>query len=208
MLTLHAWRRAGLAAAALFIAPACAVHDPFIHHPAPVHTVDDRAYQIGYREGLDHGASDARGGRRFDVDRHRAYRTADVGYRGYGDPNAYRHLFRQGFVSGYEEGYRRYARGGYQYPDRGSRGGYPPVYGSPRYEDPRLLAGENGYRDGFDQGRDDARDGDRFDPVRASRYRSGDRGYNNRYGSRDDYKRAYRAAFQQGYADGYGPYRR
>ena len=76
---------------------------------------------------------------------------------------------------------------------------YPPnrgVYRSP--------AADNGYRDGFEAGRDDARDGDRYDPVRTSRYRSGDHNYDGRYGSRDVYKRDYRAAFEQGYREGYG----
>jgi hypothetical protein len=74
------------------------------------------------------------------------------------------------------------------------------VYSSP--------AAEVGFRDGLAQGRDDAGDRRRFDPVRASRYRSGDHDYNNRYGSRDDYRREYRAAFQQGYEQGYRGVRR
>jgi hypothetical protein len=65
-----------------------------------------------------------------------------------------------------------------------------------------------GYRDGYEQGRSDARDRDRYDPVRASRYRSGDHEYNSRYGSREDYKREYRAAFQLGYDQGYRESRR
>jgi hypothetical protein len=64
-------------------------------------------------------------------------------------------------------------------------------------------AAANGYRDGFDQGREDRRDRKRFDPVRAPRYRAGDHDYDRRYGSRDAYKRDYRAAFMQGYEQGY-----
>jgi hypothetical protein len=62
---------------------------------------------------------------------------------------------------------------------------------------------DNGYRDGLEKGREDARDRDSFDPVRHSWYRSGNRGYNNRYGTRDDYKLVYRDGFEAGYAQAY-----
>ena len=65
------------------------------------------------------------------------------------------------------------------------------------------IATENGYRDGFEAGRDDARDRNRFDPVRSKRYREGDHDYDSRYGSRDAYKAEYRNAFRQGYEEGY-----
>ena len=71
------------------------------------------------------------------------------------------------------------------------RAGYPPP------PPPRAayvsLAERNGYRDGVDAGRDDARHRERFDPVRAKRYRDGDHDYDRRYGSRDDYRRDYRS---------------
>jgi hypothetical protein len=83
------------------------------------------------------------------------------------------------------------------------RGAYPPpvARGITR-------AQEVGYRDGMDAGRDDARHRERFDPVRARRYRSADHDYDRRYGSRDEYAREYRAAFERGYRDGYDRSRR
>jgi hypothetical protein len=78
------------------------------------------------------------------------------------------------------------------------RGGYPPA--REVYND---VAARNGYRDGLDAGRDDARHRERFDPVRARRYREGDHDYDRRYGSRDEYKREYRSAFERGYRDGF-----
>ena len=82
------------------------------------------------------------------------------------------------------------------------RAGYPPP--PPPREAYVSAAARTGYRDGFDAGRDDARHRDRFDPVRARRYRDGDHDYDRRYGSRDDYKREYRSSFERGYRDGYG----
>lgn len=62
---------------------------------------------------------------------------------------------------------------------------------------------DNGYRDGLEKGREDARDRDSFDPVRHGWYRSGNRGYNNRYGTKDQYKLVYRDGFEAGYAQAY-----
>ena len=62
---------------------------------------------------------------------------------------------------------------------------------------------DNGYRDGLEKGREDAGDRDSYDPVRHSWYRSGDRGYNSRYGTRDTYKLAYRDGFEAGYDQAY-----
>lgn len=171
---------------------ACATQGAYgRRYPAPVASVDQRAYTRGYDEGRSAGSNDARRNRRFDYSHYSEYRDADDGYRGYGDRNAYRTLYREGFVAGYNDGYRRYAR-----TNRDS------IYPSPggRYISP---AAQNGYRDGYQGGRDDARGHDRYDPIRDSRYRSGDHGYESRYGSRDAYKQQYRAAYEQGYERGY-----
>ena len=63
---------------------------------------------------------------------------------------------------------------------------------------------ENGYRDGIEKGRADGRALESFDPVRHSRYRGADHGYQKRYGSKDDYKLVYRDGFEAGYRDGFG----
>lgn len=61
----------------------------------------------------------------------------------------------------------------------------------------------NGYKDGYEKGREDVGDRDSYDPVRHSRYRAADHGYDQRYGTRDDYKLVYRDGFEAGYEDGY-----
>jgi hypothetical protein len=174
--------------------------------------VERRAQANGYREGVQQGQADARRGRDFSYQRHDEYRDADDGFRrGDGDINLYRRSFRQGFQTGYNEAYNRYARGSYGRDPRGNgsysypgAGSYPNGgYGSSR-RGYGSLAAQNGYRDGIEAGREDARDRDRYDPVRAKRYREGDHDYDSRYGSREEYKRDYRAAFEQGYREGYG----
>lgn len=103
-----------------------------------------------------------------------------------------------------------YAQG--RYPD------YPyPRGGSVRaaYPDP---AYNRGFDEGYRQGLDAARDGDRYDVRRESWYRDGERGYDRRYGSRNEWRQVYRSGFTQGYDRGYregryqinnrGPYRR
>jgi|SRR5687767_8204451 len=66
------------------------------------------------------------------------------------------------------------------------------------------VAYDNGYRDGLEKGREDRGDNDSFDPVRHSRYRSADRGYESRYGTKEQYKLSYRDGFEAGYQQGYG----
>src|SRR5690606_12969654 len=78
----------------------------------------------------------------------------------------------------------------------------------PRYESSRgyayaRIAFENGYRDGLEKGLEALDDRDSYVPVRHSRYRSADRGYQSRYGSKEAYKDAYRDGFREGYDDGY-----
>jgi hypothetical protein len=82
-----------------------------------------------------------------------------------------------------------------------------------RYRDPRWNDGvydrartpayETGFRDGLQRGREDASRRNSYDLNRHSWYRSADRGYENRYGSRRDYERWYREGFESGYAQAY-----
>ena len=206
---------AALLAALVFSTSACASQGASYRYPRSTRGVDQRAYNVGYDEGRQRGEQDARQRRSFNYRRHGDYRDADDGYRGNGDRSSYRSVFRQGFAAGYNDGYRLYSQGGYaqgRYP----RGGYPqgsyPQGGYGSYGGPGNYgsspAAQNGYRDGYEQGRNDARGRNRFDPIGSRRYRSGDHDYDGRYGSRDDYKREYRAAFQAGYDEGYRGSRR
>jgi hypothetical protein len=180
--------------------PACAAAQSYGYRDRYYNNADRRAYENGFREGREDGETDARRNRDFSYSRHDEYRDADDGYRrSDGDRGRYRQSFRRGFEDGYRNAYRGYA---------GSNGGYrdPRGFPSPRpgvvygYRSP---ATDIGYRDGLEAGRDDARDGDSFDPVGSKRYRSADHEYSDRYGSKDDYKREYREAFQRGYQEGY-----
>jgi hypothetical protein len=214
MMKAHRYVTALLLAAGVCAAtPACAgqLYGYGGYPGGGVRDLERRGYDIGYREGLEQGRNDARRGRDFSYSRHDQYRDADQGYRrSEGDREFYRRSYRQGFQTGYTEAYNRNARGGYRGDQRGvypsEYPNYPNAY--PNYPQNRggygSPAAQNGYRDGLEAGRDDARDRDRFDPARAKRYREGDHDYDRRYGSRDEYKREYRAAFEQGYREGYG----
>ena len=63
------------------------------------------------------------------------------------------------------------------------------------------AAYNQGFTDGVTKAREDVRDGDRYDPARHDWYKSGDRGYNSRYGDRADYRADYRSGFVEGYDD-------
>ncbi len=173
----------------------------------PAAAQNNAPFERGYRDGIQQGSKDARDGRRFEPERDRAYRNGDDGYNSrYGNRDAYRNEFRRGFTSGYREGYYNVqGNGRYQRDDRIYQGRRDDIYrGGPGrtrgYQDPAFA---RGYSDGWEKGRDDGRDRDRYDPVRHGDYKDGDNGYDRSYGSKDAYKNNYRSGFRQGYEAGY-----
>jgi len=178
---------AGVAAAA----PACAAQTYGYGYPRNggySRELERRAYDNGFREGAG-GSQDGGAARReFSLPAQEEFRGAEQGHPPRrGDFDLYRRSYRQGFQTGYNEAFNRFTASNGRYP----RGTYPtyPAYPSNRGYPSGSPAAQNGYRDGVEAGRDDARNRGRFDPVRARRYREGDHDYNGRYGSRDDYKR-------------------
>src|SRR5262245_10919702 len=95
--------------------------------------VDQRAYDVGYRQGVREGENDARPGRDYSYTRHDQYRDGDDGYRrADGDREFYRRSYRQGFQTGYNEGYRRYGNGNNRVPGS-TYPTYPNYPSYPRY---------------------------------------------------------------------------
>ena len=181
--------------------------------PVSYYEVRRTAYDQGYREGVKRGEQDARRGDRFGYEDEREFRRADKGYhRRLGDRERYRQVFRDGFAAGYSDAFSRlspYGRNiGRQGPyarqrPYGQQRGYG-TWGGGRYGGNYYSpAFENGARDGYEKGQEDARKSRSFDPLRHSWYRSGNRHYEGRYGSREQYKDVYRRGFQQGYERGF-----
>jgi flagellar biosynthesis/type III secretory pathway protein FliH len=196
------------------------------------------AYDNGFREGLKEGEKDGRKNDRFAYQDERTFQRADKGYhREYGPMDRYRQSFRSGYADGYSDGYQRYTRGyganqsgGYEngravprrdtypngrypnsrdtYPNRNGYPGYPTgSYGG--YGAYGSTAVQNGVNDGYEKGVEAARTNRSFDPLRHAWYRSGDRHYESRDGSREQYKDLYRQGFRDGYDRGFreGRYR-
>ena len=160
------------------------------------------AYNTGYDRGERAGYEDARRGDQFQFVDESEYRNFSRS-RPQDQSEA---RYRDEFLRGFEAGYRR----GYNGTERRNVG--PPPWSNGRgYARGRGVfdrAVEYGYQDGYEAGMNDARDRDAFDPVGERRYRSGDRGYEREYGTREAYRIRYRDAFRQGYEQGfYGPYR-
>jgi flagellar biosynthesis/type III secretory pathway protein FliH len=196
------------------------------------------AYDNGFREGLKQGEKDGRKNDRFAYQDDNTFRRADKGYhREFGPVDRYRQSFRTGYAAGYNDGYQRYApnygygnsrngigrsvprrdtRDPYGNPNGGRYPTYPQQYpgqqypgSSGRYGGYTDIAVQNGVNDGYEKGVDDARHNRASDPVRQSWYRSGDRHYDSRFGSREQYKDLYRQGFRDGYERGFreGRYR-
>ncbi len=170
------------------------------------------AHDRGYQSGIAIGRDDARRGWSQDVSRHDVYRRANVGFTVGGlSIQFYQTSFRRGFDDGYRTGYAEirigagrtpgYGYGGAAYPEQVYRGGYGGYggYGYARQD----IAFDRGFNDGYREGLEDARDGDRYDVVGQRNYRRGDKGYNRRYGPRDAYSVVYRDGFRAGYDRGY-----
>lgn len=201
---------AALSATPLFSACAYAQY-PYGQHRDGGYYSASQPFDIGYREGWEHGRDDGRRGRDFAFQHAREYQRADEGYNWrFGNREAYRYEFRRGYERGYRDayynnanGYGRYGNGGYD--DRGYRN-YPPSdygrYGGPGYGY-RSPAAEYGYNEGLQKGREDAEDNRAYDPLRQKWYREGDRHYDSRYGPRDAWANEYRRAFREGYDRGY-----
>ena len=87
----------------------------------------------------------------------------------------------------------------YPYYDYGNRGRY-------NWSNIQAIAEQQGYRDGFERGSDDARHRRSFNLYDSGRFRDGDRGYHSEYGSKDFYRVSYREGFRRGYEQGYRQY--
>ncbi|HSA93746.1 MAG TPA: hypothetical protein VLE48_12100 [Terriglobales bacterium] len=66
----------------------------------------DAAFANGYRDGLVAGRDEAREGKSFSPYNNGWYRNADRGYYGdYGSRDTYKHMYRQGYLEGYQQAY-------------------------------------------------------------------------------------------------------
>jgi hypothetical protein len=108
----HRYLIAGVLAATVgVVAPACASRTYSYRNDGYTYRqqVDRRAFDFGYREGLEHGRRDARDRRSFSFQRHDEFRDADAGYRrADGNLERYRRDYRAGFERGYTVGFRQY----------------------------------------------------------------------------------------------------
>ncbi len=148
-------------------------------------------YDEGYRQGMRVGEDHGRRGLSFNFGVSVEYRNGDYGWRPeYGSHDRYRTDFRVGFERGYRESYDRY---------HGTRNG---AWSNDRVRGSDLAA-TNGFDDGYREGLNDGRHRHRNDPFAESRYRSGDHGFQQWYGSREQYRYSYRDAFRRGYERGY-----
>ena len=136
---------------------------------------NNQQIQQGFQYGVNTGASDAQRRQSYSPQRSRYYRDAPT------------QAFRDGFVRGYDQGYRQYAynNGGY------NNGGYNNGgYGG--YSSQELNAG---YQQGINTGADDGRRNRTYSPERSRYYRNAS-------------TQAYREGFVRGYDAGYRQYSR
>jgi hypothetical protein len=76
------------------------------------------------------------------------------------------------------------------------------------YESIERRAYDNGYRRGFEDGRNDARRNRFFSLERHDEYRDAERGYRRWDGERDPYRVAFRRGFEAGYREAFNRFDR
>jgi hypothetical protein len=123
----------------------------------------------GYQQGIQTGSSDAQRGQSYSPQRSKHYQRAGSV------------PFREGFVRGYDQGYRQYA--GYR-----NDGRYGGGYG---YGNQHEL--NRGYQQGLETGASDGQRGQSYDPQRSRHYRNAS-------------TRDFREGFVRGYDEGYRRY--
>ena len=149
---------------------------------------NNQQIQQGYQYGLNTGASDAQRRQSYSPERSRYYRNAST------------QAFRNGFVRGYDQGYRQYAgnygNGGYRndgyYGNRRTDGYGNGRYGNGGYNNQELS---RGYQQGLNTGASDGQRGQSYDPQRSRHWRNAS-------------TQAFREGFVRGYDEGYRQYSR
>ncbi len=137
----------------------------------------------GYQYGVNTGASDAQRGQNYSPQRSHYYR------------NSSSQAFREGFVRGYDQAYRQYARnGGYGNGGYGNDG----YYGNGRsgnggYNNNYEL--NRGYQQGIQTGASDGQRGQSYSPQRSRYYQNAS-------------SQVFREGFVRGYDQGYRQYSR
>jgi len=143
---------------------------------------NNQQVQQGFQYGVNTGASDARQRQSYSPERSHYYRDAPS------------QAFRDGFVRGYDQGYRQYAGayGNRGYRNEGSYGGYRNEGNYGGYYNQEL---NRGYMQGLNTGADDGRNGKSYSPERSRYYRNSS-------------SEAFRDGFVRGYDAGYRQYTR
>jgi hypothetical protein len=138
---------------------------------------NNQQQQQGYQYGVSTGASDAQNRQSYSPQRSHYYRDASS------------QVFRDGFVRGYDQGFRQYA-GNVGYGNGGYRN--DGNYGNGGYNNREL---QSGYQQGINTGASDGRNNKNYSPERSRYYRNAS-------------TQAFRQGFVRGYDEGYRQYAR
>lgn len=169
-------------------------------------------FEHGYRDGFAFGQDSQVSNREQDIVNQKL-RAADKEYQpAFGSQEQYRQGYGEGFRAGMED-----SRAGNRSRLEELFRGRDPNFNPDRNRDDRIdgiysqnrwpvshVADDFGYRDGFDAGIRDRRDGRNFKPRQHTAWQYGLHGFVGLNANKGQYKLAYRAAYQLGYQDGFG----
>jgi len=160
--------------------------------PRPSQRYDDRVptfnnptqqtgYEHGYRDGADRGRQDRDRGVGRGLAPNDYQNAARYSYNpSYGNRRDYMSSYRDGFTTGYDDGYNYYER----------NGRYGQIFGRQNGARTNEQPFDSGYRQGILAGQQDMRGNTRSDYRRSQSYRGGNANFQD--------------GFERGYQDGYG----
>lgn len=138
-------------------------------------------YEHGYRDGADRGRQDRDRGAGRGLAPNDYQTSARYSYStSYGNRRDYMSAYRDGFTSGYDDGYNYYER----------NGRYGQIFGRQNRPRTNEQPFDSGYRQGVLAGQQDERGNTRSDYRRSQAYRGGNANFQD--------------GFERGYQDGYG----
>ncbi len=148
------------------------------------------AYQRGFQDGINDGRNDRGRGRNVNPTKTDHYEDTPGYDSSFGPKDQYKQLYRQAYISGYQQAVRQNYQNGY-YEQRTY-----PAYGEPQYgSDP---AYQRGFQDGINDGRNARQNGHDAEATKTEHYEDTP-GYNSSYGEKNTYKQIYRRGYTAGF---------
>jgi len=161
--------------------------------------VNNPAYQAGFQDGIADGQNDRQANVEYRPTHTERFDDAPGYNKSFGDKDLYKHIYRDGYLAGYQQGHNGQVVYAQPYPVTVyAQPGYP-AYPSQYANNP---ASTRGFQDGLNDGLQDRQGGAGFRETTTRNFEHTP-GYDSSFGDKNRYKQLYRDAYIAGYQQGY-----